>query len=101
MIFVLFLLSWIFYKIGVHIMDGVEKKREILWPDYEDKALQILCFRADLDNLIWKMEDDPFTSDTDWERLLPICQYADEWYAKTYPAKNFHRKVDLVRSLMD
>ena len=95
------LLMWILYKISTHIMEIIQKRREILWPDYEDKAWQAQLFHWSIWNKIKEMEKDPFTSEADWRKLLPVCRFADEWFAQTHPHVDFLKKENMVRSLMD
>ena len=48
------------------------------------------CFRKDLQDLIEKMEDNPRITKMDWQELLPVCRYADEWFRATHPIHNEH-----------
>ncbi len=82
-------------------LDRFMDQREILWPEHASSASQAFQFHCDLWYKIHTMNDDPFVSDADWQKLLPICQYADEWYARTHPnQKGFVHRADVVRKLM-
>ena len=76
-------------------------RHKLLWVEYENESLQATYFHCDLSDKIREMLDNPFTMESDWRAILPVCRYADEWFARTHPyIKNFARREDWVRELM-
>ena len=83
------------------ITSGIEKKLDVLWPCYASQARQARCFHYDLNDKIIEMIESPFTMDSDWREILPICRYSDEWLIKTNPNWKKHAwKEDFVKGLM-
>jgi hypothetical protein len=99
--FWLFFWAWFLGKLVTYVTNRIEKKRKILWPDYEDRAWQAQSFLWSMWDKIQEMERDPFTSEADWKKLLPICKYADEWFKQTHPHMNFLSREKIVKSMMD
>lgn len=108
MILELLILTWLIHKATAWLTDRImeqnRKKREILWPDYESSELQMLCFRDDLAKKAREMEEDQKTTEADWLEILPLCQYANRWYAEVYPERNLNnarRLENFIKSKLD
>ncbi len=81
--------------------DRITRKLEIFWPCYESEARRARWFSYDLDAKIREMLEDPFTMESDWREILPVCRYSDEWCARTNPdRKDLVKKEELVRQIM-
>lgn len=92
-------LAWLLSKLTTYVANRVEKKKEILWPDYETQARQSMDFYLVLGKKILRMRKNSSTSRADWMDILPVCRYADEWFRRTHPdEKGFISREDLVWS---
>lgn len=77
--------AWLLGKLATHIANRVEKRKEILWPDYETQARQSMDFYLVLGKKILRMRINPSISRADWLEFMPVCLYADEWFRRTHP----------------
>ncbi len=92
-------ISW--KKVFCRLIRRLRDRSNLNWIEYADEALQACYFHCDLGSKILEMLDDPFTIESDWKNILPICKYADEWFERTHPyIKDIGRKEEWVKKLM-
>ncbi len=63
--------------------------------------LQATFFHQELDKKITQMHSDKKTTHSDWQELLPVCEYADKWSRATHPhIKDIAGKAARVKEIM-
>ena len=72
----------------------------LFWFEHKSQIELVLEFHYLLARKIEIMEADDFTTDSDWRNLLPICEYADNWYKELNPGMEFETKREYVLELM-
>ncbi len=69
------------------------------------RAVEATYFYYDLEDKIFDMLEDPFTTDNDWEEILPVCEYAQKLWLETHPYidpndPEIINLVELVKNIM-
>lgn len=85
---------------SIEAMEARERKKEILWPVYESHSRQASDFHYLLYDKIMEMDENLFTTESDWRAMLEICEYSDEWFRRACPGTKFRSLVGMVRSIM-
>ena len=86
-----------FFWISLAFMIGIGR---LAYSRFRVNQISALA-RQDLFKKIWDMYDDPFTNESDWREILPVCRSHDEWFVRTNPFfSNFEKTEDLVEKLM-
>jgi hypothetical protein len=71
-----------------------------LWPVYKSQRWQSSFARADLEDLILKMEKDKSVEIQDFENLISPCHQADRWFEETHPGQKSSSTEERLLSVM-
>ena len=84
---------------------GLERKNRRLQERFrqssEEQFRQIQeanSFRITLADKLIEMRESPLTTYADWKEILPVCEYADEFYDRTHQCQSLIRLATFVRS---
>lgn len=81
------------FMIGLLINAYRESKRS------HEAMLATFC-HCDMHSKLWEMFHDPLTTEEDWQQMLPIAQWADEWWHRTHPGMEIGDLTPLVVHFM-
>ncbi|MEK7062901.1 MAG: hypothetical protein AAB861_01565 [Patescibacteria group bacterium] len=102
----LIVLTMITFGVSARLADAMVKKQKVCWLDRADEAHLASEFRGLLIDKIIEIKENSSLSlsslaDRELIDLLPVCQYADEWYAGTHPdCENPNRVEKFLVSLI-
>lgn len=85
--------------VGIAYM--ILRRRALYWPEYQDQKSQAGQFHCYLEYKITEMFFDEDITYADWEELLPVCEFADDWFFSTHPhIKTNYTTANKVRGMM-
>ena len=79
------------------VVNGFINRRELFWSDYVSESEYVQCLFDDMTKKIFVMRANK-ASLSEWLEIIPICEYTDEWYTKTYPGKKIYSLKKLAET---
>ena len=89
------LIAWFFIAFALWAIKDCRREQK-----KSAKALVATCCHGDLEKYLFRMWENPTTTETGWIKILPACIWADEFWKTTHPGAKTSSLVRWVEFYM-